>query len=157
MAGVRPMDDDAYRATMAWSVLRRIKRRQNALRRRWYELSREEVEAELLAIAHELIEAAPLFLPRVFDSGAKATGSENGEAPSRNGRYNGAAERIGADLPGSASHLGRALYSRGQAPEATGAAHGGPEESGSASKRLLNELDHILAELKGEQPEAGVW
>ena len=157
MAGVIPLDEDAYRVAMARSALRRIKRRQNALRRRWHELSREKVEAELLAIGRELVEAAPLFLPRAFGSGGKAIGSDSGKVPCRNGRYDGAAEWGGADPAGSASHPGRAPCSGGAAPEVTAPAHEGPDELLSTSKRLLDELEQILKKLESEKPDTKGW
>ena len=159
MARVRPLDDDAYRAAMAWSVLRRIKKRQDALRRRWHELSRDEVQDELVAIGQELVEAAPLFLPCAFEPGAKAAGSRNGKVSSRNGCCGGAAARVGADLAGSTSHSGMALdapmvsHLTGKAPEATAACEA-PGEWVSTGKSLLDELDQLLAELGGEPPRA---
>lgn len=160
MATVGPMGDDAYRAAMAWSVLRRIKKRQEALRRRWHELSRDEAQDDLVAIGQELVEAAPLFLPCRFEPGGKAAGSRNGKVSSRNGCSGGAAARVGADLAGSTSHSGMALdapmvsYPTGQAPEATAAARAAPGEWMSTAKSLLDELDQMLAELGGEPPQA---
>lgn len=89
MVRVLPLDEDANRTAMAQSVLRRIRRRQKGLRRRWHELSRDEVLAELLAIGQDLVKAAPLFLPFTFESGGKSTGSGNGKVPSRNAGYGG--------------------------------------------------------------------
>ena len=155
MAGVFPRDEDAYRAAMARSVLRRIRRRQDALRRRWYELTREKVEAELLAIGRELVEAAPLFLPRAFDSGGKVTSSENEKTRSRNGRYDGAAERTGADLARRASDPRKARRRAGPSPGVGSSGREGREELLSAAERILDELEQLLTDLGGDEPTAG--
>ena len=154
MGNVLPIDGDAYRAAMAWSVLRRIRRRQEALRRRWYELSREEVEAELLAIGQELVDAAPLFLPRSFDSGGRATSSNNVNPSSRNGHYHDAAEQGGEESTGGASLPGPVSSAKEHAAETNNLPDERADEWVSAGQRLLHELEQLLAELRGEQPQA---
>ena len=153
VARVLPLDEDAYRAAMAWSVLRRIRRRQDELRRRWYELSREEVEAELLAIGRELVEAAPLFLPRSFDSGGNASGSDNGKASSRNGHYHAPAKHAGLHPGTEPSDSSKARPRKENEPEVSSSEDERLEALMSEGERLLDELDRLLNELRNAAPE----
>lgn len=153
MGNVFPMDGDAYRAAMAWSVLRRIRRRQDELRRRWYELSREEVETELLAIGQELVDAAPLFLPSSFDSGGNAPSSDNGKASSRNGHYHAPAKHAGLHAGMEPSDSSKARPRKENEPEVSSSEHERLEALMSEGERLLDELDRLLNELRYAAPE----
>lgn len=153
VAGVFLMNDDAYRAAVARWVLRRIRRRQEALRRRWYELTREEVGAELLAIGRELVDAAPLFLPRAFDSGGKAAGSDHGKAPSRNGHYDGPAEQTGLRPVRDPSEFREAQPRRWENPEVWSPENERREALIGVGERLLDELDRLVKELGDGEPE----
>lgn len=155
MARVRPMDDDAYRVAMAWVVLRRIRRRQRALRRRWHELSREQIQAELLAIGRELVKAAPLVLPRLAGTGAKVTDSRNGRTSSRNQRYDSGGSETDADGARGARHPRKARRYAGQAPELNFRGLESGHEWLTAVEHTLDELERILHELGGEQPTPG--
>lgn len=86
VANVFRMGEEARREVERRLVLRRIKRRQKTLRRSWYQLPRAEVGAELVAIGHELLAAAALFLPRSFDSGGERVGRHRVDV-SRNGKH----------------------------------------------------------------------
>lgn len=154
MSNVLPIDGDAYRAAMAWSVLRRIRRRQDELRRRWYELSREEVETELAAIGQELVEAAPLFLPGSFDSGGKTGSSNNDKALPRNGHYRLQAEH--ADLhPATVSpDFSEAQPRPGKEPEVRSWEDERLEALINRGERLLDELNRLVKELEGRAPES---
>ena len=147
--GAFHLTDESSRARMARLALDRIKKRQRALRHRWHELSREEVEAELLAIGRELVEAAPLFLPRTFDSGGRASDSRNGKGSSGNGHYDGTAEWRGGQHGKSASRASQARRPRTQASKAVSSAQDGPEGLVSVSKRLLEELEQMITKLGG--------
>ena len=127
VANVFRMGEEVRRKVEGRLVLRRINRRQKALRRSWYQLPRAEVGAELVAIGHELLAAAPLFLPRSFDSGGGLVGA-NGVGLSRNGK-------LGWKASWSVHHDGAA---------SGGAAWG---EFVRLARQALTELEGLLREL----------
>ena len=154
MDNVLPIDGDAYRAAMAWTVLRRIRRRQDELRRRWYELTREQVEAELLTIGRELAEAAPLFLPRSFDSGGHPASCDNGKGFAHNGHYRDAGEDARGHPLKDPAYFPEPQRRTGKAPEARSQQDETLRALVSDGERLLDALQRLLREMGDGDPEA---
>lgn len=154
MGNVLPVNGDAYRAAMAWSVLRRIRRRQDALRRRWYELPREQVEAELLAIGRELVKAAPLFLPRCLDSGGDPGRGDNGNAFAPNGHYASPEAHAHPHPVPNPCDFPQAQPRRGKDGQECDSQDETLKALMSHGERLLDALNRLLAELEDGTPDA---
>ena len=116
MRGVLQIGDEARQLLVRRFVLQRVRRSQDALRRRWQELSREEVGAELVAIGRELLEATPSLL-RTLDSGGKVATSR--ERRPRLHRPAGAGDsweqlvRVGQSLADALEQMVRDLHGQG--------------------------------------------
>ena len=152
MANAFRMDEEGSRALTTRLVVQRIKRRQQALRRKWCQLSREELATELLAIGRALLDAAPLFLPRAFGSHG-VRGRQNGTDPSLNGQLGGflrfaaAAYQDRQGFPGNGQH---------KEPDAWWDEQ--PEDQWRElvfwSQRALDDLEDLIRWLQGNRPEA---
>lgn len=146
-------DEEASRALTARLVLRDIKRRQQALRRKWCQVSREELAAELLAIGRTLLDAAPLFFPRAFGF-YRAPDRPNGSARSLNGRKAGHLRFLTSTHPSGQRLSSDGEYGKRDAWWHEEAEHQEWWELILWSQRALDDLEDLVRWLQGGRPAA---
>lgn len=154
MAGTFRMGEQARRAIRSRLVLQRNRRRQRALRRNWYRLSRAEVGRELVAIGRELFEAAPLFFPRALDSNGKTASTNGPREPLRNGHHRGLPKIAAAGDLRSMPDACDGRRRRKRVPRVESLEDKAWDELADAGECVLDELERIVRDPEDGEPRA---